>query len=550
MSKHRTRVSLGLALLVIGLAVNAPAGNGAFRDDDPRATTGARARLPEPSAGAGAHGEQSATDGARAAALRPAFPEIDRLVTEFAKREHIPGAVWGVIVDGRLVHVGATGVRELATKSPVDADTVFRIASMTKSFTAMAILKLRDEGKLSLDDPAERYVPELKGLSYPTTDAPRITVRHLLSHATGFPEDNPWGDQQLAATEDEFSAMLRRGIPFSNPPGVAYEYSNYGFAILGRIVANVAKMPYRDYVTTHVLTPLGMAATTLEPKSVQPDRLAHGYRWEDEQWKEEPQLPDGAFGAMGGMLTSLNDLARYVGVYVGAWPPRDGPETAPISRASLREMQQVWRPAPATVTRGASGAVQLNAGGYGYGLRVSQTCDFNHIVAHSGGLPGFGSQMRWLPEYGVGLIGMGNRTYTGWNVVFNQALDLMQKTGALRPRMATPSAALIKARGEVSQLVTAWDDALADRVAAVNLFLDRSKDRRRREIAELREKVGACRVPDQFAFVENALRGTWTLECERGNLDVAVTLAPTMPPSVQFLEVTPSRPLTRGACTP
>ena len=79
-------------------------------------------------------------------------------------------------------------------------------------------------------------MPELAGLRYPTSDSPRITVRHLLSHAEGFPEDNPWGDQQLSATDDQFTAMVRGGIPFSNPPGVAYEYSNYGFAILGRIV--------------------------------------------------------------------------------------------------------------------------------------------------------------------------------------------------------------------------------------------------------------------------------------------------------------------------
>jgi CubicO group peptidase (beta-lactamase class C family) len=497
----------------------------------------------------GARWHAGAGGGSQAAALSAAFPEIDRAVTEFTRREHIPGAAWGVILDGRLVHVGTTGARELATKSPVTADTVFRIASMTKSFTAMAILKLRDEGRLALDDPAERYVPELKGLIYPTADAPRLTIRHLLSHATGFPEDNPWGDQQLAATEDEFSAMMRRGIPFANAPGVAYEYSNYGFAILGRIVTNVAQMPYRDYITRHVLRPLEMNATTLEPTSVPADRLAHGYRWEDEQWKEEPQLADGAFGAMGGMLTSLNDLARYVGAYVAAWPPRDGPETGPVSRASLREMQQLWRAAPATAALTANGEVQLNAGGYGYGLRISQTCDFNHIVAHSGGLPGFGSQMRWLPEYGVGLIGVGNRTYTGWNGVFSQALELLRQTGALRPRMATPSPALVRARDEVSQLVMAWDDSLADRIAAVNLFLDRSKDRRRREIADQRAKVGTCRAPDQFTFVENALRGTWTLACERGNLDLAVTLAPTMPPTVQFLQVSPSRPQTRGACT-
>jgi CubicO group peptidase (beta-lactamase class C family) len=425
---------------------------------------------------------------------------------------------------------------------------VFRIASMTKSFTAMAVMKLRDEGKLALDDPVEKYVPELKGLEYPTSDSPRITVRHLLSHAEGFPEDNPWGDQQLAATEAEFDAMMRRGIPFSNPPGLAYEYSNYGFAILGRIVQNVSKMPYRRYIAAHILAPLAMTATTLEPSAVPADRLAHGYRWEDAQWKEEPQLRDGAFGPMGGMLTSLNDLARYVSAYVAAWPPRDGPESAPISRASLREMQQVWRARPAVVTRTASGGVQLNAGGYGYGLGISQTCDFGHVVAHSGGLPGFGSQMRWLPEYGIALIGMGNRTYTGWGGVFNQALESMHRTGALRPRMPEPSAALLTARAEVSRLVLEWDDALADRIAAVNLFLDRAKDRRRREIEDLRAKVGRCRPSDRFTFVENALRGTWRLACERGDLDVAITLAPTMPPTIQYLEVAPAREQTRASC--
>src|SRR5262245_43683166 len=182
----------------------------------------------------------------RAQQFAPAFVEIDRLMKSFAEQQHVPGIAYGVLVDGALVHTGTVGVRELAGKTPVDADTVFRIASMTKSFTALCILKLRDEGKLSLDDPAERYVPELAGLKYPTSDSPKITVRHLLSHAEGFPEDNPWGDRQLADTDEQMTAMLRAGIPFSNAPGIAYEYSNFGFAILGRIVANVSKMQYTD----------------------------------------------------------------------------------------------------------------------------------------------------------------------------------------------------------------------------------------------------------------------------------------------------------------
>ena len=473
--------------------------------------------------------------------LAGAFPEIDRVFRDFAEQSHVPGAAWGIVVDGKLAHAGVTGFRELTSKSPVDRDTVFRIASMTKSFTAMSILKLRDAGKLSLDDPAERYVPELKGLKYPTTDSPRITIRHLLSHSSGFPEDNPWGDQQLADSEEQLSQMLRGGIPFSNAPGIAYEYSNYGFAILGRIVVNVSGMAYGDYIAANILRPLGMTSTTLEPSAVPAQRLAHGYRWEDAQWKEEPQLSNGSFGAMGGMLTSVSDLSRYVGAFLAAWPPRDGPETAPASRASLREMQQLWRHGSTSVVRDPStGAIQLNTGGYAFGLGVSQTCSFRHIVAHSGGLPGFGSVMRWLPEYGVGIIAFGNLTYTGWGRVTTTAFDLLVKTGDLKPRMPQPSPALTAARDAVSKLVVRWDDRLADDIAAGNLFLDQSKDRRRAAIEQLRTNAGACTAGEGFDFVENALRGRWTIPCEKGKLEVSITLAPTMPPKVQYLSVRPA----------
>lgn len=474
----------------------------------------------------------------RRAKLATAYEDVDRMFREFAERTHVPGAAWGVVVDGELAHSGATGFRDVATRAPVDADTVFRIASMTKSFTAMSILKLRDEGRLSLDDPAERYVPELKNLSYPTTDSPRITIRHLLSHSEGFPEDNPWGDRQLADSDDQFARMLRGGIPFSNAPGIAYEYSNYGFAILGRIVSNVSGTSYDAYVSDNILKPLGMTSTTLHVSSVPPNRLAIGYRWEDGQWKPEPMLPHGAFGAMGGMLTNIRDLSRYVAVFLSAWPPRDGAETAPIRRASLREMQQAWRPSGLRVARDAgSGTIQLTASSYAFGLGVTQTCDVRIAVAHSGGLPGFGSIMRWLPEYGVGVIAFGNLTYTGWGRVASDVFDRFAGTGGLQPRVVEPSPELTKARDAASTLIVRWDDQLADRIAAENLFLDRAKDRRRAELETLRAKVGACTAPDRFDTVENALRGQWTMRCERGTLEAAITLAPTVPPTVQLFEV-------------
>jgi CubicO group peptidase (beta-lactamase class C family) len=501
------------------------------------APTATRAQSPRP---ADDNAMASPTDPQRVAKLRTAFPEIDSLMRAFAERSKVPGVAYGIVVDGQLAHAGTAGYRELASRSPVDTGTVFRIASMTKSFTAVAILQLRDEGKLSLDDPAERYVPELATLRYPTTDSPKITIRHLLSHSTGFPEDNPWGDRQLADTDEEMAEMMRRGIPFSTSPGTNYEYSNYGFAILGRIVANVSGMPYPRYISEHVLKPLGMTSTTLESAEVPPARLAHGYRWQDGKWLEEEQLPDGAFGPMGGMLTSIADLSRWVGFMLDAWPPRDGADDGPLARASRREMQQVVRYNGASAVRDKeTGELSLSAGGYGYGLGVRSTCLFQTVVSHTGGLPGFGSIMLWLPDYGVGIVGLGNVTYTSWRGPVDQALAALARTGALEPRAPRPAPILAQRREQVTRLVTNWNDALADSIAAVNLYLDESKDRRRAAIEKVRDEAGgSCRNEGPFV-AENALRGRWKMRCAKGDIAVSITLAPTEPATVQHLDVRP-----------
>jgi hypothetical protein len=147
--------------------------------------------------------------------------------------------------------------------------------------------------------------------------------------------------------------------------------------------------------------------------------------------------------------------------------------------------------------------------------------------------------MRWLSDEGVAFIAMGNLTYTAWDGIFDQATSILAATGALTRRQPEPSAALLQAKADVSRLVNQWDDGLADSLAAMNLFLDESKDRRRRQITALRTQVGQCRLEAPFE-VENALRGQWTMQCEKGAVRVAITLAPTLPPKVQFLSVTPA----------
>src|SRR5262249_30705570 len=134
----------------------------------------------------------------------------------------------------------------------------------------------------------------------------------------------------------------------------------------------------------------------------------------------------------------------------------------------------------------------------------------------------------------------GNLTYTSWGRVTSNAFDALAKSGGLKFRMPQPSAALVAARDQISHLVDKWDDRIADDIAAENLFMDSSKDRRPADIERVRGSLGACTAPTSFAWVQNALRGGWTMSCERGKILMIATLAPTMPPKVQSLRVIPA----------
>lgn len=204
--------------------------------------------------------------------------EVDRIFADYALDSHIPGLVYGIVADGRLVYVRGLGVQDLESNRPVTPDTLFRIASMTKAFTALTVLKLRDDGKLQLDALAETYVPELRGWKYPTKDSPRIRVRDLLNHTAGFVTDDPWGDRQTPLPEPEFSRLLREGVPFARTPATAMEYSNLGFALLGRVVTNVSGHPYADTITHSLLQPLGMESSGFFVDAAPRDRRAFGYR--------------------------------------------------------------------------------------------------------------------------------------------------------------------------------------------------------------------------------------------------------------------------------
>jgi hypothetical protein len=258
-----------------------------------------------------------------------------------------------------------------------------------------------------------------------------------------------------------------------------------------------------------------------------------GYRLQpDGTYLEEAPLPLGAFSSAGALLTTATDLGKYIAFHLSAWPPRDEPEAGPVRRSSVREMSQMWTPSNLTVAR-TGGRLQAAETGYGYGLRTTTDCRFERIVGHGGGLPGFGSYMAWLPDYGVGIFAMANLTYIGPAEPISLAWDALLKTGGLQKRQLPPPPVLTQMRNHIWNLWKSWDDAEAKQIAAMNLFLDAPITQRRAEIEKLKSDVGECSAGP--VIPENWLRGQFNLTCGNGTVGVFFTLSPTQPPAVQYL---------------
>ena len=464
--------------------------------------------------------------------------EVDRAMEEYRLDAHIPGMVWGIVQDGRLIHVKGAGVQDIDTKRPVTADTLFRIASMTKAFTALSILKLRDEGKIALDAPVETYVPELGGWKYPTDDSPKIRVRELLTHTAGFVTDDPWGDRQTPLPEEDFTRLLRDGVPFNRPPAMAMEYSNLGYALLGRIVANVSGQPYKDVVQRLLLTPLAMTATGYDVAAAPADRRALGYRWEDNAWKLEPTMAHGAFGAMGGIQTSATDYAKWVAYLLSAWPPRDGADAGPVRRSSVRELAQGANFPSVRLRPGSSGqSACRQASTYAMGFYVATDCELGMSLSHGGGYPGYGSHVLLLPDVGVGIFALANRTYAGPRAPVWDAAVTLLRAGRLKPRSSTPSAALNTAYAAAARIFTAGSVTSAGDVLAPNFLMDRDAEHRARDLAELKAQVGTCDSSAPIAPT-GALAGEFTWRCEHGRVKGDILLAPTPALRIQSLTFT------------
>ena len=473
--------------------------------------------------------------------IKSFLPKVDSMFREQARKSHIPGLVYGIMYQGKLIHSKALGEAQLETKLSAAQDIDFRIASMSKSFASMAILQLRDAGKLRLDDPAELYIPELKESKSLTKDAPKISIRHLMVHGAGFPEDNPWGDRQLGISDEAFKKMLSKGITFSNNPGLTYEYSNMGFAMLGLIIKNVSGMPYQKYIQERILKPLGMNNTYWEYADVPKNKLASGYRWLNEKWVKQPMEHDGAYGAMGGLITTLEDFSIYTALHLSAWPERDESEKGPLKRSSLREMQFPWNISGFNPKNTyPNGRIGSSFTSYGYGLSFLQDDQGRRSVGHSGGLPGFGSNWRIYPDYDLGIISFANVTYAPASFINLKVLDSLISTTKLSPRKLPASAILKQRQTELVRLLPEWKNGPESGIFAENFFLDYFPEKLAAEAKAIFGKIGRIRAIHEIV-PENNLRGTFRVEGENGSAEVYFTLSPENPALIQEYHISETK---------
>ena len=480
--------------------------------------------------------------------VRRAFDDVDAAFRPLVDEDVAPGVAWGVVDRTGLVHAAGHGVVRDQGPCP-DATTAFRIASMTKSFTAASIMILVERGALRLADPVSRYVPEFAAVRLPTDDSPQLTIEMLMSMSSGLPTDDAWADRQESMSREEFGRLLKAGVRFVRTPDTGYEYTNLAFATLGCVVAAASETPYHDFVDQELIRPLGLTSTGFDRSGA--ERLAVGHVRLDGRWQAVPFTGPGVFSAMGGLFSTVEDLARWVRWLADAFPARDGADPGPLRRASRRAMQQVRRAVPPPASPG-SGIVVW---GYGYGLVIEHDPDWGVVVSHNGGYPGYGSHMRWHPRTGLGVISLTNGRYVTGSRLAAKALQTVL-TEAAEPAGVEPLwPETLQARASVEHLLRDWDAAVRDVPFADNVDLDLDLAHRRAEIHDLLEAVGPLAAPadptdpsdladptgpaDPADLIrsDSPAHAVWSVEGARGRLRCEIRLNPQNPPKIQTLEV-------------
>ncbi|MGI8745523.1 MAG: serine hydrolase domain-containing protein [Bryobacteraceae bacterium] len=335
---------------------------------------------------------------------------LDAWITAAVTSREEPGLSIGIIYDQDLIWAKGYGFANLEKRVPATPTTLYRIASISKVFTATAIMQLRDAGKLQLDDPVSKHLSWFQ-VKEPRPDSPPITIWHLLTHTSGLARELPlsyWNDLKFPSREEMMRLVPEEPAVFT--PETEYKYSNLALAIAGEVVSAISGEPYEQYIRKHILKPLGMASTLVVPDRAAAG-LAVGYRKRvPGQPREAEDFIDArALTPSAGLASSVDDLAKLVSLQF-----RDGPAAgSQILRGStLREMQRVQWLRP-----------DWQSGqGLGFGVRHAGQ---QVRVGKDGAAPGYKSLIEWVPAEKFGVIVLINGYDAEPTYYVNQALSII-----------------------------------------------------------------------------------------------------------------------------
>jgi CubicO group peptidase (beta-lactamase class C family) len=347
---------------------------------------------------------------ARLAALTPGFEDE---VSAWLRAHPAPGVAAGVVVDGALAWSFGDGFADVERGTVPDDRTPFRVASVTKTFTATALGQLRDDGALSFDDPLVDHLPELKSAIDPFGPIEDVTLRLLLTHRSGLTAEPPlldWRARRFPSIEETLRAADR--IEVVVPPGSVEKYSNLGFQLLGEVVARASGRSFRGCVRERLLVPLGMAETGFDP----PAGASTGY--DRHPFADAPNVSGGRTkptDAEGGLWSTVGDLARWLWFQIAGDPSVIRAETlAEIHRPAI-VMGQAW------------------TSGQGLAWHLDRRAE-RVYVGHAGGTPGFSARIAFSPADRIGVVVLANGPATVTDLAFTLADPLVDAVRARPPR--------------------------------------------------------------------------------------------------------------------
>lgn len=334
--------------------------------------------------------------------------KVDRLVQELISEKLALGVSYGIMVGDSLIMSESYGLAQLEPVVPLSVESSFRIASVTKSFTATAIMQLIESDKISLDTPIESFLPD-----YP--NASRITIYHLLSHTSGIPnwwiggmpEDEP---TNFPMCKMPHKYLARMETPSLFEPGKQYDYSNSGYVLLGEILEHISEQSYEAYLAEHIFQPAGMTHTEMEYQENSQANWAWGYGWNPEQ--EQPFVGPEPFSSgmpfsAGGLRSTIPDLLKFSTALL---------EGKLVSQATLDKMMQY-----STLNSGEPGFTNLylpeghirrfppqtRNWGYGLGFEIAEKFG-KKVISHGGDIMGYNAFFMYLPHNDIRFVILSN----------------------------------------------------------------------------------------------------------------------------------------------